>query len=167
MIKRIILIQSVVCIIMLLCYMAAGKFDSEIIQEKRSQAVAAMSKHYTVSDIWDKGKSTASALIKVPAAVSSYVMSAQDSQRYAEPIDPVAVGGITSIYAVSGGQVIETGENEELGKFIRIQHDGAVSVYGQCSRIYAKEGKHVRRGQVIGSFLQEENNEFYYDLIEE
>ncbi len=167
MIKKILIMQTCVCILMLCGYSAAGRFDSEKVQEIRSQAVAAMSKHYTVSDIWDKGKSAVSALIRIPTAVTSYVMSTGEPQSYAEPVDPVGVGSITSIYAVSGGQVIETGENEELGKYIKIQHDSAVSVYGQCSRIYAKEGKHVRRGQVIGSFMQEENNEFYYDLIEE
>lgn len=167
MVKKIILLQSCICILMLCGYAYTGKLDSEIIRERHSQAVASMSEHYTVSDIWDKGKNAASVIIKVPAAVTSYVMSAQEIQQYAEPIDPVTEGGITSVYAVSGGQVIETGENGKLGKYIKIQHDGAVSIYGQCSRIYAKEGKHVRRGQVIGSFMQEENNQFYYDLIEE
>ena len=167
MIKKILLIQTCVCIIVLCAYAAAGRTDYEEIQKKRCQAVAAMSKHYTVSDIWDKGKGTAAALINVPVSVTGYIIGAQEMQRYAEPIDSVENGETASVYAVSGGQIIETGENKELGKYIKIQHDGAVSIYGQCSRVYAEEGNHVRRGQVIGSFRQEEGKEFYYKLIEE
>lgn len=165
--KKILLIQVCICLFIISGYAAIGRSDSEVFREKRSQAVAAMSKNYTVSDLWNKGKSAASAIIKVPAVVSSYVINTQNAENYAEPIDPVSEGGITSIYAVSGGQVIETGENAELGKFIKIQHDEAVSIYGQCSRIYTEAGRHVRRGQVIGSFMQEKNNEFYYELIKE
>jgi len=167
MIKKILLIQICVCMFILCIYGVVTVSDSDFLQKKRSQAVAAMSKHYTASDIWSKGKSAASTLIKVPVSVTSYVIGAQEMQEYGEPADPVKEGDTASIYAVSGGQVIETGENSKLGKYIKIQHDDAVSVYGSCNRIYVKEGMHVRRGQVIGSFKQEKNTEFYYDLIEE
>ena len=167
MIKKILCIQICICILIVFGYKAAGRVDSEILNEKRAQAVAAMSKHYTASDIWDKSKKSAAALIKVPVSVTSYVINAQEMQKYADPIDNVTEGSITSVYAVSGGQVIETGENRELGKYIKIQHDGAVSVYGNCRTIYADEGQHVRQGQVIGSFKQEESNRFYYELIDE
>lgn len=167
MIKKIFILQTCVCILLLCGYASAGKLDSELIEERRSQAVAAMSKHYTVSDIWNKGRNAVLSFRKIPAAVSNYVMSSQSTQEYAQPVDQAVEGAVTSVYAVSGGQVIETGKNAELGNYIKIRHDEAVSVYGNCCRIYAKEGKHVRRGQVIGSYVQDKSNEFYYALIEE
>ena len=165
--KKIILMQICICLFLTSGYIAIGKSGSEMLQKKTLKAVASMSEHYTVSDIISGGKNAVVSLIKSPSVVTGYLLSGKQAQQYGEPIDPVVEGAITSVYAVSGGQVIETGDNAVLGKYIKIQHDGAVSVYGQCSRIYAEEGRHVRRGQVIGSFMQEENNEFYYELIEE
>ena len=164
--KKVLLAQICICLFLVTGYITIGNSGVEVLKEKRGQLVATMSEHHTVADIITSGKAAA-ALIKAQDAVSGYIMEGRESQKYAEPVDPAVEGEITSVYAVSGGQVIETGENSELGKYIKIQHDGAVSVYGRCSRIYAKEGKHVRRGQVIGSYMQDENNQFYYDLIEE
>lgn len=165
--KKILLTQICICLFIVTGYITIGNSNAAVLKEKRSKAVAAISEHYRISDVFDKSKVAVSALIKVPATLTNYVMKGQESQQFAEPIDQAAEGMITSVYAVSGGQVIETGESEELGNYIKIKHDGAVSVYGNCSRIYIKEGKHVRRGQVIGSYMQDKNNEFYYDLISE
>lgn len=165
--KKIALVQLCICLFIVTGYITIGNSGSELLKEKRSDFVAAMSKHYTASDIFTTGKDAVTTLIKTPTIITSYILNGQESQQYAEPIDPVAEGAITSVYAVNGGQVYETGENDELGKYIKIQHDGAVSVYANCSRVYAKEGKHVRRGQVIGSYVQDENDKFYYELIKE
>ena len=165
--KKILLVQICVCLFIITGYITIEKSGVESLKDRRSEAIAAISKHYTTKDILDVGKDTVAELIDSPATLTGYILKGQEAQKYAEPIDPVIEGAITSVYAVSGGQVIETGENSELGRYIKIQHDGAVSVYGNCCRVYAKDGKHVRRGQVIGSYIQDENNTFYYELIEE
>lgn len=165
--KKNLLIQVCVCLFLVTCYITIGHGDTEILLEKRGQIVATMSEHYTTADIFNKGKDVVSTLIKTPSIVTGYIIEGSADQHYAEPIDPVLEGEITSVYAVSGGQVIEAGESEEMGRYIKIRHDEAVSIYGNCSRVYAKEGKHVRKGQVIGSYINDENKKFYYELIKE
>ena len=165
--KKIFLTQICVCLLIVSGYIAIERSNYELLKERRSEVIAAVSRHYIVSDIWNKGKNAVFSLIKMPVAVTDYVISAQENQQYAQPIAPVSDGGITSIYAVAGGQVISTGENKKIGKYIKIQHEDAISIYGNCTRVYVKEGKHVKRGQVIGRFLKEADNEFYYNLIEE
>ncbi len=167
MLKKIVLIQTCICLFLATAYITIGKTGPDMLKEKRGQIVAVMSKHYTAEDIFDAGKETVIGLIKTPTAVTNYIISGQELQKYAEPVDPAAEGDVTSVYAVASGQIIETGENNALGKYIKIRHEKAISVYGKCCRIYVKEGEHVRRGQVIGSYLQNEKNKFYYELIEE
>ena len=167
MLKKILLVQMCVCLLIVTGYISIGKSGSDLLIDKRSEAIAAVSRHYTMSDIFTKGKKVITTLVKTPIDVSEYITIGQEGQQYAEPVDPAVEGAVTSVYAVMGGQVIETGENDEIGRYIKIKHDEATSVYGNCCRVYAKDGKHVRRGQVIGSYLQDEDNKFYYELIQE
>lgn len=165
--KKVFLMQICICLFIVTGYVSMDKTESVFLHDKRSKAVAALSKNYLVSDVFSAGRDAVAALVKTPATITGHIINGREYKPYAEPIDPVVEGVIASVYSVNGGQVCETGENNEFGRYIKIQHDGAVSVYGNCSRIYVKEGKHVRRGQVIGSYMPEKNKQFYYELIEE
>ncbi|MBB6214882.1 murein DD-endopeptidase MepM/ murein hydrolase activator NlpD [Anaerosolibacter carboniphilus] len=55
-----------------------------------------------------------------------------------------------SIISVTDGEIIEVGESESFGKFIKIQHGENVSaLYGNCGEIYVNKGENVRSGQEI------------------
>ena len=55
------------------------------------------------------------------------------------------------IYAVSDGVVAFAGRNGGYGNFVRLNHSGGLaSGYGHMSRIAARPGGKVRRGQIIG-----------------
>ena len=165
--KKKILIQTCACLVITAAYTAVNYFGGSAVSDVRESAVAAMSKHYTVSDIWDNGKKAVSAAVKAPVAVTGYIIGSQEMQQYGDPLDETETGDTASVYAVSGGAVHETGKNEKYGKYVMIQHEDAVSIYGNCSKLYVKAGEHVRKGQVIASFSKDGNKEFYYDLIEE
>ena len=55
------------------------------------------------------------------------------------------------IFAVTDGVVSFAGRNGGYGNFVRLNHSGGLaSGYGHMSRIAARPGSRVRRGQVIG-----------------
>ena len=55
------------------------------------------------------------------------------------------------IRAIRSGRVVETGTHRGLGKFIWIEHRGALrSLYAHLSRIEVEQGARVRQGQLIG-----------------
>lgn len=55
------------------------------------------------------------------------------------------------IFAVTDGVVAFAGRNGGYGNFVRLNHSGGLaSGYGHMSRIVARPGSRVRRGQVIG-----------------
>ncbi|WP_395618783.1 M23 family metallopeptidase [Sphingorhabdus sp.] len=55
------------------------------------------------------------------------------------------------IFAVTDGVVAFAGRNGGYGNFVRLNHSGGLaSGYGHMSRIVARQGSRVRRGQIIG-----------------
>jgi murein DD-endopeptidase MepM/ murein hydrolase activator NlpD len=60
----------------------------------------------------------------------------------------VPVGSI--VRASGGGFVLQTGEHEQYGRFVLLEHpDGYQSMYGHLSRIIAVQGERVNAGEVI------------------
>jgi murein DD-endopeptidase MepM/ murein hydrolase activator NlpD len=58
---------------------------------------------------------------------------------------------VGSIVRASGGAIVlQTGEQEEYGRFVLLEHpDGYQSMYGHLSRIIAVQGARVNAGEVI------------------
>ena len=66
---------------------------------------------------------------------------------------------------VSNSRVSAVGENEKIGKFVKITHgEEAESIYGNCRAIQVKELERVKKGQTIATFEKTADNEFYYEL---
>jgi murein DD-endopeptidase MepM/ murein hydrolase activator NlpD len=56
-----------------------------------------------------------------------------------------------NIYAAESGVVLKAGKGTGYGKMVKIQHsDGFITVYAHLSRIKARAGEKVKRGEVIG-----------------
>ncbi|TYQ16086.1 UNVERIFIED_CONTAM: Membrane proteins related to metalloendopeptidases [Acetivibrio alkalicellulosi] len=56
----------------------------------------------------------------------------------------------TPIKAAYQGEVVELGEDLELGKYIKIRHDeNIMSVYGNCSVLKVNKGQYVNKGDII------------------
>ncbi len=55
------------------------------------------------------------------------------------------------VYAAGSGKVVFTGISGGYGNLIQIAHgNGYLTFYGHLSKIYAKQGQHVRKGVLIG-----------------
>ncbi|HOQ36327.1 MAG TPA: M23 family metallopeptidase [Acetivibrio sp.] len=64
-------------------------------------------------------------------------------------IDIEALEG-TPIKAAEKGEVIEEGESETYGKYIKLKHDdNIISLYAHCSTLLAKKGQIVNKGDTI------------------
>ncbi len=89
------------------------------------------------------------------------------TEKFHKGIDIKANMG-TSIKASFAGTVSETGENEENGKYVIIEHtDGLKTIYAHCSVISAKKGQSVNQGDVIarvGSDGKEGNAYLHFEV---
>ncbi len=55
------------------------------------------------------------------------------------------------VYSVGDGQVIATGEDQDWGKYVKVdQGDGLICFYARCSEIQAKVGVSLKQGDRIG-----------------
>lgn len=118
----------------------------------------------TAEDVKNAGKRTVSALAGFPGKVLEAMAQADEASKYSEPIDEVSDLGIIAVHAVAGGKVIRSGKSEELGLYIEIRHENAVSVYGNLDSIKVVERDRVRRGEIIGTYSEDGGKEFYFHL---
>ena len=55
------------------------------------------------------------------------------------------------IFCFADGTVTETGQNDTLGQYIRVNHaDGFATLYAHCGTIYVTRGQRVAMGEKIG-----------------
>ena len=63
----------------------------------------------------------------------------------------VAVPMLSPIRVSGGGEVLETGDDAEYGRFVLVGHpEGYESLYGHAQRILVRPGDSVQAGQVVG-----------------
>ena len=88
-----------------------------------------------------------------PLDERGYVTQGQavaDTTRDEHPGIDIAVPVGSIVRASGGGFVLQTGEHEQYGRFVLLEHpDGYQSMYGHLSRIIAVEGARVNAGEVI------------------
>lgn len=71
-------------------------------------------------------------------------------EKTREGIEIAAKEG-TSIVSVAEGRIKECGENEEIGKFVVVDHgSGIESKYGNLSNILVKKDDFIGKGEIVG-----------------
>lgn len=88
--------------------------------------------------------------LEEPGFVTRGVATADSADERHPGLD-IAVPVGTLVRASGGGTVLQTGEHQEYGLFVLLQHpDDHQTMYGHLSRIVAVQGASVRAGEVIG-----------------
>ncbi|MCB6994369.1 M23 family metallopeptidase [bacterium 210820-DFI.6.37] len=159
--------QTIVCLVAAAVFFTASHTDIALLQKGSQTAVAYLSQNYTVGDGLAAAKTGVQTIAGAPAAMTGAILTAKEKMKFGKPIDDVKDGETVSVYAVGAGTVTSVGENDKIGKFIKITHgDEAVSIYGNCETIQVKELDRVKKGQAIATFKKEEGHDFYYSLNE-
>lgn len=71
------------------------------------------------------------------------------TQEFHTGVDIAAPLG-AALLAPYDGEVVEVGEDDRLGKFVRLRHgDGIEIVYGHCEKIVTPQGSTVRAGERV------------------
>lgn len=144
------LIQTFCCLILIFVFSVAEKSMIPEIQRGTEAVLEYMSTGLTEEDI-----------------KSAVVQTSELLTSYGEPIDKKYDGHETLVYAVGAGKVTAVGENEEIGKYIRITHGNkAESLYGNLKTVKVTTQSNVKKGQIIGIYSEEAGKDFYYSLKE-
>ena len=153
-----LIIQTALSLGIVLTITIAQASDSKAVKEIINSIEGEITREYTVSDL--------------PAAVIKINETMMHDAKYGEPIDQKLTDGKASVHSVAGGTVKEIGNNQDIGKYIIIQHgEESESTYGNLSEITCTLNERVKKGEIIGVYVQDEdmsdNNEeknFYYAL---
>lgn len=165
--KRKVFEQTCICIIIVLVLLISKNSNIPVLEKGSSAIIAYMKTNYTVEDIRSAAQKGSVVITSLPGKVSGAVAVMRGKPTLAEPIDEEFDGEQAAVHAVAGGEVIAVGENEEIGKYIRIVHDGiGESLYGNLKSVYIEVPARVKKGQIIGIYQRREDKEFYYSFKE-
>lgn len=159
--------QAGVCLLIILAIFISQNSGIGLLERGSAAVMKYAAVNYTAGDIKKAGEKFAESAAAFPEKAESVINIIAGKSLYAEPIDEIYKDGKAMVYAVAAGQVCAVGENEEIGKYIKIIHGGdGESLYGNLDEIYIKVPSKVKKGQIIGMFKNSGNKEFYYSFKE-
>ena len=165
--RRKILRQTGFCVLIVLALLISKNSNIPVLERGADTVMTQMAVNYTVDDMKTMAKKGVVAVSSIPAKVNETVSVMTGKSAYGEPIDEKYTGKKAAVYAVGSGEVTAVGENEEIGKYIKITHgnDGE-SLYGNLKSTYVEVPAKVKKGQIIGLYEKKEDKEFYYSFKE-
>lgn len=164
---RKMLIQACICMSMMLAVLLAKNCGFAAVQTAADAALEQMSVNYTAADMKAAAEKTAETFAGLGGKVDDAVDVITGKPVYGEPIDEAYEGNETLVYAVGGGKVTSVGENEEIGKYVKITHGNhAESLYGNLKSVRVSTPVNVKKGQIIGVYEKIDGKDFYYSFKE-
>lgn len=164
---RKMLIQTCICMSMMLAVLLAKNCEFAAVRTAADAALEQMSINYTAADMKKAAGKTAEAFTGLNGKVEDAVDVITGKPVYGEPIDEDYERNEALVYAVGGGKVTAVGENEEIGKYIKITHGNqAESLYGNLKSVRVSTPVNVKKGQIIGVYEKVDDKDFYYSFKE-
>lgn len=160
------LVQMMICFAIFAVCKGAAMIDNEGFAKVKNTALQYLGKNYSVEEIKETGEELVDKLVNAPAVLTNAVMQANEMNEFGAPIDEKDTDEVQAVHAVSGGSVVYSGIDKDLGFCIRIQHEDKMSTYGNLESISAVMGERVKKGDIIGTFDKNNDEKFYYQLTD-
>lgn len=160
--------QSIVCLAVFAAVhsgMGALTIEKyERIGELVKKITEAVQENYTLAELlelWDDASAT---VASIPVSVREAVISANQETLYGAPIDAPGDSESRQVYASAGGRVLKSGLQDGLGLYVMVEHQDKISTYGHLSSIRVVEGERIQKGEILGSYDNDSEYDFYYSL---
>ena len=144
--------QLIVCLVIVTTVSFGKNVNNKTINVIIDKGKDQVMKEVSISDLRGITHKAINVLKDTPSQIVSAVISANENSQYGEPIDEKSDDEIKQVHAVAGGMVLCSGVDKEMGMYIKIQHENAVSIYGNLKDINVLESERVKRGEIIGSY---------------
>lgn len=157
--------QTVMGILLALALLLADHSQIPVLEKGAQQICTQMAVEYTWDDVKKVAGRAAEKVKEFPQKAEKTVRMVTGKPALGEPIDGRRTGRYSSVYAVSSGQVVAAGEDETIGNYVRISHGKeGESLYGNLEKILVKAPAKVKRGQIIGTYDNTDQKDFYYSF---
>lgn len=157
--------QTTIGILFVLALLLANHSHIPVLENGARQVCRQMATEYTWNDVRKAAGEAAELSEDFPQKAEKTVRIVTGKPVLGEPIDGRRTGRYSSVYAVSSGQVVAAGEDETIGNYVRISHGKeGESLYGNLEKILVKAPAKVKRGQIIGTYDNDNKKDFYYSF---
>lgn len=157
--------QIFACILVIAAFVISGNSGVKVLQDGTYALLGYMMQDNTADDIRECAEKGMTFVSELPAKAGKDVETMVRKDRYSEPVDEKNNGRNTAVHAVGAGQVTAVGDSEEIGKYIKITHEGdGESLYGNLSSTLVKVPENVKKGQIIGVYNADSDKKFYYSF---
>lgn len=164
--KKKLFCQITVCMVVTAVAVYGGRVENEKFAKTYSRARELVMHQVTLEEAKTVCADISAVVLDAPAKMISVVTKVNNESKYGHPIDEKSDAAIKQVHAAAGGMVLASGWDKEIGLYIKIRHEDAVTVYGNLNDIGVVEKERVQRGEIIGNFDTEGEKEFYYELRE-
>lgn len=165
--KRKIIEQTCFCIIIALVLFISKNSNTPLLERGAETVLNYMETEYTIEDLKRAVQKSRTLAADLPAKVSGTISVMTGKMTLGDPIDEKYENGSAAVYADAGGEVTSAGENEEIGRYIRITHGSmGESLYGNLESVYVEVPERVKKGQIIGTYKKKDGKDFYYSFKE-
>lgn len=161
-----ILVQCIVCLMIFSAVQGSEIIKQEDFLKVRKEISRQVKIHNTIDDIKADSIKILDTILGAPSVLASAVIDANSLNEFSEPIDKKTSEPIQPVYATGGGVVIYAGIDKKLGSCIKIIHQNKISIYGNLHTIAVVPDERVAKGQIIGTYDNNCNQEFYYHLAD-
>lgn len=162
--KERILVQTVAALAIIAMINGNAYVTNEKVLDFKEKVIDQINKNYTVEDLKNAEEKVKSYILTAPNAINNAITVANEISYFKHPIDENSTEKIINVRAAAGGEVIYAGIHKELGPCIRIKHGDKISTYGNLHTINVIPGERVKKAEIIGTFNNESEEEFYYQL---
>lgn len=159
--------QTAVCLLMVLALFISKHSGVPALTNGTDLVLGHVSADYTLEDVEAAARISIETVAGITGKMNDAIDVITGKPVYGDPIDEDYSGKSTSVYAVGGGQVTAVGENEEIGKYVKITHgDQGESLYGNLKAVHVSVPSNVKKGQIIGIYEKSAEKDFYYSFKE-
>ena len=165
--KKKLLEQTCLCIMIALALLISNNSNIKILERGAGAVMTYMEKSYTAEDIKKAANKGAELASAVPSKITGTIAVITGRPVLGEPVDMDSDEQMIPVRAVAGGEVAAVGESETIGKYIRITHGSTgESLYGHVKEVKTEVPARVKKGQIIGIYDKNSDEEFYYSFKE-
>lgn len=159
-----ILVQTVVTLTLIAMINGNYLVTNEKVLDIKDEIKNQINRNYTIEDIKQAEQQVVSYVLKAPKAINTAITVANEISYFKYPVDESSNEKIINVRAAAGGEVIYAGIHKDIGACVRIKHGEKISTYGNLHTINVITGDRVKKSDIIGTYNNESEEEFYYQL---
>ena len=158
-----IVVQTVISLMIFAGIKSAGMIDVKLVNKTEAFFSEQYKKHYTPDTLKDVFSDAYENISEAHKTVTAAVVNANKQENDDNVLGTAGDNGIQVVYAAAGGKITNAGISKEKGYFVEVITDDYIYTYGNLAQISVVPEERVRKGDIIGTYDNNEYSEFFFE----